>query len=59
MEQIDAFQAHPQRWAEMGAKGRAVFLKEYDSAVIYPRMADYIEECLASHRPARVEVSHV
>jgi hypothetical protein len=27
--------------------------------VIYPRMADYIEECLASHRPARVEVSHV
>lgn len=59
MEHIDAFRAHGRRWAEMGAKGRAVFLKEYDSAVIYPRMADYAEECLASHHAGRMEESHV
>ena len=59
IEHIDTFRAHRQRWAEMGAKGRAVFLKEYDSAVVYPRMADYIEECLASHRAGRMEESHV
>ena len=59
MERVDGFRAQGRRWAEMGAKGRAVFLKEYDSAVIYPRMADYAEECLASCRGGRVEGSHV
>jgi len=59
IEHIDTFRTHRQKWAEMGAKGRAVFLKEYDSAVVYPRMADYIEECLASHSAGRREESHV
>jgi glycosyltransferase involved in cell wall biosynthesis len=59
INQIDAFRGNRERWAEMGARGRTVFLREYDSAVIYPRMADYLEECLASHRAGVVEEAHV
>ena len=59
IECIRSFRANRQKWAEMGAKGRTVFLREHDSAVVYPRIADYIEECLASHRAERTEVSHV
>jgi glycosyltransferase involved in cell wall biosynthesis len=58
IEHIGSFRANPQKWAEMGAKGRAAFLKEYDSSVIYPRMADYIEECLAAHRAGTMEKAH-
>ena len=58
---IDDFRTRRQKWSEKGAKGRALFLKEYDSAVVYPRLADYIEECLASHRVGTktMEESHV
>jgi hypothetical protein len=58
IENIRSFLANRRKWAEMGVKGRAAFLKEFDSSVVYPRVADYIEECLAAQRAGTMEKAY-
>jgi glycosyltransferase involved in cell wall biosynthesis len=58
IEYIRSFRANRPKWAEMGANGRAAFLKDYDSSVVYPRMANYIEECLAAQRAGTREKAY-
>ncbi len=55
---LRGFCRNAQEWAEMGKRSAALFYKEYDSTVVYRRMADWIEQCIADHRGVAAECAH-